>query len=340
MRYLQITPEERYTLATLRKQRPALSMAAMAELLGRHRSTVMREFRRNCKRYDGAYRPSVAQEQANGRRSRSRRNTRFTRSDWKLIERLLGQLLSPEQISGRLREEGLLEISHETIYQHVWKDKRRGGHLWLFLRQRLRYRKRYGRYEKRGRVEGKRHISDRPHQIEQRNEIGHWEMDTVLGTGDQHCVVSLVERATGALLLGKVSSRKAADVTAKLLELIEAHPGLFKTITADNGTEFHSYREVEAATGVTIYFATPYHSWERGTNENTNGLIRQYLPKRTSMKTISQQRCNAIAAALNNRPRKRYHFRTPLEQLQKHFVIGIDRRYASRTVSVAVQTRT
>jgi transposase, IS30 family len=340
MRYRQITPEERYTLATLRKQRPMLSMAAMAELLGRHRSTVMREFRRNCKTYDGAYRPSVAQEHANGRRSRSRRNARFTASDWKLIDWLLGRLLSPEQISGRLREQGLLQISHETIYKHVWKDKRRGGHLWLFLRQRLRYRKRYGRYEKRGRVEGKRHISERPEQIEQRKEIGHWEMDTVLGTGDQHCVVSLVERATGALLLGKVPSRKATDVTAKLIELIRAHPGLFKTITADNGTEFHSYRDVEETTGVTIYFATPYHAWERGTNENTNGLIRQYLPKRTSMKTVTQARCNAIAASLNNRPRKRYRFRTPLEQLQRNFLIGIDHRYASSTVGVAVQTRT
>jgi IS30 family transposase len=163
-------------LATLRKQRPTLSMAAMAELLGRHRSTVFREFRRNCKVYDGAYRPSVAQEHANGRRSRWRRNTRFTDDDWKIIERLLGQLLSPEQVSGRLREERLLAISHETIYQYIWNDKRRGGHLWLFLRQRHRYRKRYGRYEKRGRVEGKRHISERPNRSssETRSGTGRW----------------------------------------------------------------------------------------------------------------------------------------------------------------------
>ena len=152
--------------------------------------------------------------------------------------------------------------------------------------------------------------------------------------------MTLVERATGTLLLGKVRSRKASHVTVKLIELIQAHPGLFKTITADNGTEFHSYREVEAATGVTIYFATPYHSWERGTNENTNGLIRQYLPKRTSMKSVTQTRCNAIAGALNNRPRKRYQFRTPLEQLRKTVPLPFDLRYASPTVGVAVQTRT
>jgi len=340
MRYHQITPEERYTLATLRKQTPRPSAAAMAALLGRHRSTILREFQRNSSLHDGGYRPSVAQEHANGRRSRSRRNTRFSPADWTLIERLLGRLLSPEQISGRLREEDLLEISHETIYKHIWKNKQRGGHLWLFLRQRLRYRKRYGRYEKRGRVSAKRHISERPRAAEKRTKVGHWEMDTVLGTGDQHCVVTLVERATGTLLLGKVRSRKASHVTAKLIELIQAHPGLFKTITADNGTEFHSYREVEAATGVTIYFATPYHSWERGTNENTNGLIRQYLPKRTSMKSVTQARCNAIAGALNNRPRKRYQFRTPLEQLRKTVPLPLDLRYASPSVGVAVQTRT
>jgi len=338
MRYHQITPEERYTLATLRKQTPMPSNAAMARLLDRHRSTIMREFRRNCARFDGAYRPSKAQERTNGRRSRSRRNTRFTKDDWRLIEMLLGQLLSPEQISGRLRQQGLLDVTHETIYKYIWKNKKEGGHLWLFLRQRLRYRKRYGRYEKRGRVIGKRHISERPSAVEQRREIGHWEMDTILGTGDQHCVVSLVERSTGGLLLGKLRSRKAAGLSQKVIELINAHPGLFKTITADNGTEFHSYREIEQATGVSIYFATPYHSWERGTNENTNGLVRQYLPKRTSMKNVTQARCNAIASSLNNRPRKRYRFRTPLEQLQKHFTIGIDRRYAPRTVSVAVQS--
>src|ERR1700687_6165237 len=218
MRYHQITPEERYTLATLPKQSPALSMAAMATLLGRHRSTIMREFRRNCARLDGAYRCSKAQERTNGRRSRSRRNGRIAADDWKLIEHLLRQLFSPEQISGRLRLEGILEVSHETIYKHIWRDKDHGGDLWLCLRQRLRYRKRYGRYEKRGRVSGKRHISERPPAVGARHELGHWEMDTILGTGDQHCVVTLVERASGSVLLGKVPSRRAAGVTRKVIE--------------------------------------------------------------------------------------------------------------------------
>ena len=146
-------------------------------------------------------------------------------------------------------------------------------------------------------------------------------MDTVLGTGDNHCVVSLVERSTGAVLLGKLRRRNVAALNARLIEFIAAHPALFKTITADNGSEFHGFDDVERVTGVPIYFATPYHSWERGTNENTNGLIRQYLPKRTSMKQLTQARCNAIASSLNNRPRKRHAFRTPLERLSEHFTL-------------------
>lgn len=319
MRYHQITPAERYTLGVLRKQ--GCSDAEIARAMGRHRSTIGREFSRNHSHHDGAYRHSVAQERTNGRRRRSRRQSHFGASEWELIETLLRDKLSPEQVSGRLRQLGVLEISHETIYRYVWRNKRRGGRLFRHLRQPTKRRKRYGTYEKRGRVDGKRHISERPAAVETRNEIGHWEMDTVIGAGNNHCVVSLVERMTGSVLIGKLTRRNVAVLNSRVIEFIDAHPGLFKTITADNGTEFHGYREIERATGVPIYFATPYHSWERGTNENTNGLIRQYLPKRTSMKKLTQEECNAIASSLNNRPRKRHGFKTPIECLQEHFTI-------------------
>jgi IS30 family transposase len=160
------------------------------------------------------------------------------------------------------------------MYQHIWWDKRRGGILYRHLRQRPKYRKRYGPYEKRGRVAGKRHISERPAAAERRREIGHWEMDTVVGKGGKHCIVSFVERVTGCVLIGKLRRRTVAALNHRLLQLISDCPHLFKTITADNGTEFHGYRQIEQITGIPIYFATPYHSWERGTNENTNGLIR------------------------------------------------------------------
>ncbi len=317
MTYRQITPEERYTLAILRKQVPKLSNSAIAQLMGRHRSTIGRELARNTYSYDLMYRAAKAQERTNGRRSRSRRNEHFGPTEWKIIEGLLKKDFSPEQISGHLRRFGALEISHETIYKHVWKDKGDGGDLYLSLRQVSKQRrKRYGTYEKRGTLQGKRHISERPAAVEHRRELGHWEGDTVVGTGSQHCMLTLVERVTRCTLVIKLEARTTEAVNRALIPLIKRHPSLFKTITLDNGTEFHAYRQVEAATGVTFYFATPYHSWERGTNENTNGLIRQYVPKGVDMLEITQRDCNAITRRLNERPRKRHGFRTPLERLR------------------------
>ena len=323
LRYRQITPEERYTLATLRKQAPRLSNAKIARLMERHPSTISRELRRNSTPYDGAYRPSRAQEQANGRRSRSRRNSRFTDEQWHLVEQLVRADLSPEQISGRLRCDQVLHISHETIYQRIWEDKRRGGTLFRRLRQRPKYRKRYGTNEKRGRLPGKRHITERPLPIETRQEFGHWEMDTVIGSATQDCILTLVERLTGCVLIAKLPARNAAAVNRRLLQIISEQPHLFRTITVDNGTEFHAYEQIELLTGVLFYFATPYHSWERGTNENTNGLIRQYIPKRTSMKHLTQSRCAVIACILNNRPRKRHGFLTPIELLSRHVGVAV-----------------
>jgi transposase, IS30 family len=315
MTYHQITPGERYMLSALRKQ--GLSNAAIAHALGRHRSTIGREICRNTTHPDGYYRAERAQEATNGRRSRSRRNSHFSRADWATIESLLAQWLSPEQISGRLRREAVLEISHESIYTHVWRDKQRDGQLYRLLRQPTKRRKRYGTYEKRGRLLGKRPISERPASVERRREFGHWEMDTVIGAGDTHCIVTLVERLSGFVLLGKLTARSVAALNHRLIQLIRRHPTWFKTITTDNGTEFHGYTEIERATGVPVYFATPYNSWERGTNENTNGLIRQYLPKRTSMRELTQAQCDAIARHLNHRPRKRLAYRSPIECLQQ-----------------------
>jgi IS30 family transposase len=323
MRYHQITPEERYTLATLRKQAPKLSNAKIAHLLARHPSTISRELRRNSTPYDGHYRWTRAQEQANGRRSRSRRNSRFTDEQWQLVEQLVRADFSPEQISGRLRCDQVLRISHETIYQRIWEDKRQGGTLFRRLRQRPKYRKRYGTNEKRGRLPGKRHICERPLLVDTRQQLGHWEMDTVIGSATNDCILTLVERLTGCLLIAKLPARNAAAVNRRLLQIIAEQPHLFRTITVDNGTEFHAYEQVERLTGVLFYFATPYHSWERGTNENTNGLIRQYLPKRTTMKGLTQSRCNQIACILNNRPRKRHDFLTPIELLSRHVGVAV-----------------
>ena len=300
-------------LSALRRQ--GLTQAQIARHLGRHRSTIGRELKRNSSRGDGCYRPSKAIERTTGRRSRSRRNQYFTAEDFHCVEALLRKQWSPEQVSGFLRKQRRLRISHETIYRHVWHDRRCGGDLHEHLRgaRKRRFRKRYRSYDSRGRLAGKRHISERPAQVLGRRQLGHWEIDTVMGGGDQHCIVSLVERKTGYVLIGKLKARTAQQLNHRTIRLAKRHADNFRTITADNGTEFHSYPAIERAIRLKFYFATPHHAWERGTNENTNGLIRQYLPKRTSMATLTQHQCNVIAHKLNTRPRKRLDFQTPEE---------------------------
>lgn len=220
---------------------------------------------------------------------------------------------SPEQIAGRLRADQELAISHETIYRYLWADKRQGGQLYRHLRgARKQRRKRYGRYDSRGRVAGKRPITARPAVVETRAQLGHWEVDTVVGPG-RPCILSLVERKTGYVVIGQLRARTTAAVNRRATELIRAQRHPVRTITADNGTEFHDYPTIERATGTRFYFATPHHAWERGTNENTNGLVRQYLPKRQSMAHLTQYDCNRIAAKLNRRPRKRLGYHTPEE---------------------------
>jgi len=249
-----------------------------------------------------------------GRRSRSRRNQQFTEEQWRLVLACLNQLWSPEQISGRLRFLGLLSISHETIYRYIWRDRCCGGALYTYLRQAgKQLRKRYGAYDSRGRLAGKRHISERPAGAENRSRMGHLEGDTVIGTFDRHCILTLVCRKSGYVEIGKLWGRTTQSLNRRASNLIRKARHRVRTITVDNGTEFHGYKQLEKATGVKVYFATPHHSWERGTSENTNGLIRQYLPKRKSMKGVTQRDCTRIARALNNRPRKRLGYRTPAE---------------------------
>jgi len=313
MMYHQITSAERYTLGVLR--RGGLSPAAIARVLGRHRSTIGREVRRNGTPRDGCYRPQLADWYAQGRRSWSRRNQRFSTQDWERIQALVREDWSPEQIAGRLQADQELAISHETIYRYLWADKAAGGTLYRHLRgARKQRRKRYGRYDSRGRLAGKRSITTRPPIVDARTQLGHWEGDTVLGASQAGpCVLSLVERKTGYLVLGQLRQRTTAEVNRRATRLIQAQAQSVRTITVDNGTEFHGYAAIEQVTAAEFYFATPHHAWERGTNENTNGLLRQYLPKGQSMAHLTQHDCNRIAAKLNRRPRKRLGYRTPEE---------------------------
>jgi IS30 family transposase len=311
--YRQITADERYTLGTLRQL--GYSVAVIAQVLGRHRSTLFRELRRNATRHDDSYRPQLAHWYAQSRRREVRRGPRFTEADYALVRAGLARQWSPAQIAGRLRLEAHLRISHETIYRYIWADKRQGGTLYRQLRGGQRHcRKRYGRPDSRGRLLGKRPITARPGIVARRARIGDWEGDTMVGpAGTRPCLLSLVERKTGFLVLGKLRARTAAEVNRCAAPLLQRQPHAVRTLTVDNGTEFHGYAALEAGTATRVYFATPHHAWERGTNENTNGLIRQYVPKGQSMVTLTDEACATIATTLNQRPRRRLGFRTPEE---------------------------
>jgi transposase, IS30 family len=314
MTYTQITQHERYVIWSMRKRgdRPA----AIARELNRHRSTITREIHRNRWRQNGiGYYPLKAQSYTNERRRVARRGTQFSREEWAFVEQLLCLDWSPEQIVGWCARFGISVMSHETMYRHIWADKQAGGTLYTHLRIITKnLRKRYGTYDSRGRLAGKRHISTRPTAANNRSRIGHWEGDTVMGsTTDTACIVTLVERKSGFIAIGQLSSKQAPEVNARMRQLIEAQPRPVRTLTLDNGTEFHSYKQLEAVVDTRCYFATPHHSWERGSNENANGLIRQYLKKRVSMAHVTQRDCQRIADTLNHRPRKRLGFRTPEE---------------------------
>jgi len=317
MKYQQLTLDERVLISYLLKQ--GLNVSDIARQLGRHRSTISRELRRNrCDGIDQYYRWFRANRRTVARRRRSRRNRHYTEQDFAIVRKLLREDLSPEQIVGHIRRFKMMKrrMSHETIYQYIWRDKAAGGRLWRHLRQSSKQRrKRYNAYDSRGRLAGKRNIAERAKIIETRRTFGHWEIDTVIGKGSKDCIVTLVERKSGYTLIGKLPDRTTKSLNKRCIKLQSRELTKFITITADNGTEFNQYPVIETATNTKFYFANPHHSWERGTNENTNGLIRQYIPKGTSMKDLTQARCDRIAKKLNTRPRKRHGFKTPEEIL-------------------------
>lgn len=315
--YRQLTQEERYRITA--HCMSGDSQADIARMLGRHPSTIGRELRRNATTHDGGYRAEKAHSYATARRRRCRRGARFSAEHMARVAGLLRQRWSAEQISGVLKKTGELSISIETIYRRIRWDKKVGGSLWRHTRIMSKFgRKRYGRRDSRGVLPGKRHISERPVEVQERKRLGHWEGDTVMGSDMRHCVLTLVERTSGYAIVKKLKARTKDEVTKAATRAIRKHCRQFKTLTFDNGTEFHDYRLLEERFPVKIYFATPYHSWERGSNENFNGLLRQYLPKGTCMSAVTQAQCDHIVDDLNNRPRKRLGFNTPAHLYHRH----------------------
>jgi IS30 family transposase len=310
--YTQLTQEQRYQISALLKMDH--SQIEIAKVIGVHKSTVSRELRRN--RGLRGYRPKQAHRLAVSRRDKSRQ--RIGTSTWILIEAAIRKEWSPEQVSDWLKDNHDLQISHEWIYQHILVDKHAGGDLHRHLRCQKKRRKRYGSYDRRGILKNRVSIDERPAIVDTRQRLGDWEVDTIIGKGHRQAIVSLVERKSRLALLRKVESKTAQAVADAVIELMKSLPVRTHTITADNGKEFADHERIARDLRTKIYFAHPYSSWERGSNENMNGLIRQYFPKKRSFITITQQEIEFVMNRLNNRPRKCLGFKTPNEVFFKY----------------------
>ncbi len=304
--YTQLTQEERYQIHALMKANHSLS--EIAGILGRSKSTISREVRRN-KGLRG-YRPKQAHQLARERR-RAKRSKRIPEETWQWVERLLREDWSPEQISRWLEQEKRLHVSHEWIYQYILRDKRAGGDLHTHLRCQKPRRKRYGTYDRRGKLPNRKSIEERPAVVERRSRIGDWELDTIIGKNHSGVLVSLVERKSRLTLLAKVPDKTARSVRQAILELLGPLAGRVHTLTADNGKEFAHHEAIAQFLSAEFFFAHPYASWERGLNENTNGLVRQYFPKKQDFSTITEAEVRMVMDKLNNRPGKCLGMKTP-----------------------------
>ena len=314
-KYQQLTYEQRCHISVLIKT--GLSQRVMADLVGTNQSTISRELSRNIG--DRGYRHKQAQTKTTARRKAAVTATKMTPGMVSLIESKLRLEWSPEQVSGWLLENNGQLMSHETIYLHIWADKKAGGQLYTFLRrQGKKYDKRRNGKASRGQIKDRVSIDDRPEVVDNKSRIGDWEIDTVIGKGHSGALVTIVERVSKTTVSKRVNSKSAKDVTKATIALLMPYKDIVHTITADNGKEFAYHKEISEALSADVYFAHPYSSWERGLNENTNGLLRQYFPKSTDFKTVTAAAVKHAVERLNTRPRKDLDFKTPNQILVEY----------------------
>lgn len=305
-----LTSEQRYTISVMLKQN--YNQISIAKAIGKDKSVVSREIRRNCDKRNGNYCSDLAQRKYTKRQISKPKKIYFTTQIESMVVEKLAKKYSPEQIVGIAKKEGLDFVSHERIYQYIWQDKHRNGSLYTHLRTSgKRYRKRGSAKDNRGIIVGRRDISERPAIVEEKKRVGDLEIDTIIGKNHQGAIVTINDRASGLLRMKKLESKNAEQLAVATIDLLKEFKPYLHTITADNGREFSGHQIISKALEIDFYFAQPYHSWERGANENLNGLIRQYIPKQTDFSTISDEYVKFVENELNNRPRKRYGFQTP-----------------------------
>jgi len=307
-----ITEAQRYTISVMIAKN--FSQKEIAETIGKNKSVISRELRRNCDQRSGKYTSDLAQRKYEKRMKEKPKIVHFTETVRQLTDELLRTDYSPEQITGRLKLHGNPSVSPERIYQYVWADKKRGGDLHTHLRHNGRkYRKRGNAKDTRGIIKDRVGIENRPKIVDEKLRIGDFEIDTVIGQNHKGALLTINDRVSSKVWIARLEGKNAADLAQKAIEVLTPYQSVIHTITGDNGKEFAEHKTIAAALEIDFYFARPYHSWERGANENTNGLIRQYFPKGSSFENITDQDVKRVEDILNNRPRKKINFLTPNE---------------------------
>jgi len=309
-KYKRLTLQERYQIYSFLEA--GLTRAEIARKIGRDKSTVSKEIHRN-KGPDRKYWPERANQKAEHRIRNSHKHTKLNFDMQEIIKDRLEEKWSPEQIAGYCKRKGIKMISHQAIYDYIKEDRTNGGNLYKHLRHSMKRRKKWGSKDHRGQIKNRISIEERPGCVNNKERLGDWEGDLIIGSNRKGVIVTLVERLTGLLVMDRVESKDSEKVANKITSLLVPLVQHVHTITFDNGREFAKHKDISNALGAKIYFAHPYSSFERGANENTNGLVRQYFPKKSSFENISEKGITSVISNLNMRPRKRLGFVSPAE---------------------------
>lgn len=302
----------------------------IGKTIGKDKSVICREKKRNSDDRNGEYKAKLAHKKATYRHTDKKKKRYFTSAIKDYVKKGLDAKLSPEQIAGRAIEDGISCVSHETIYKYIWKDKKSYGVLYKALRNKgKRYRKRGGAKDTRGLIVGRVDISQRPSIVDCWYRVGDLEIDLVIGKNHIQALLTINDRASGLLFMTKVENKTALEIEKKTVELLEDWKPFIHTITSDNGKEFGNHANIAEQLNLSFYFAKPYHSWQRGANENLNGLVRQYFPKNHDFTTITNEQIIYVQNELNNRPRKRLGFKTPNEVFAQKLDLNINVAFIS-----------
>jgi IS30 family transposase len=307
-----LTQEQRYTISVMKKQ--GYKQKDISIAIGKDKSVISRELKRNCNQRNGIYHCDLAQSKYVKRQKDKPRAIKFTEEVRQYVDKQLEQKWSPEQISKTPAPGGLQMVSHERIYQYIIADKKKGGDKYKHLRRKKKYKRRCVTEDRRGKLTNTKSIHDRPQEVDRRSRYGDYEVDLIVGANHKGGLLTMNDRKTGLVKIRKIEGKNSKQIAKLIVAALKHEKGRIHSITSDNGREFADHQYISNKLGIDFYFADPYSSWQRGSNENLNGLIRQYFPKKTNFDTVSKEDVKKVENQLNKRPRKRFGFKSPIQE--------------------------